>query len=205
MAEEGIITYEKLYELLRTEKYKKELQKLDVGIYSKIVNYIEEKRSILNSQENKDSIFASQSVSKTKRQIENTKLILKELYERRETKIIQMALFNARTGERLQETDSLLDEEMKFYNNLIDIFKHYKKGILDNILSGQLPNVEFNIGITNDKKEEKFNKMVRFLQPVPKFIGEDMQIYGPFEPEDIANLPERVSEILIKNNRAESI
>ena len=55
------------------------------------------------------------------------------------------------------------------------------------------------------KKEEKLSKLVRFLQPVQQFMGGDMQVYGPFNPEDIANLPQKVSEILIKNNRAEEI
>ena len=204
MADDGIITYEKLYDLLRTEKYKKELQKIDSSVYIKIVKYIEEKKSILNSQENKDSIFASQGVAKTKRQIDNTRLILKELYERRESKIIQIALFAARTGERLQDTDSLLGIEMQFYNNLVDLFKHYKRGILDNMLDSKMPNIEF-ANIVPEKKEEKVGMTVKFLQPVAKFIGDDMQIYGPYEPEDVAALPEKVSEILIKNNRAAAI
>ena len=49
------------------------------------------------------------------------------------------------------------------------------------------------------------NKLVRFLQSVPQFLGEDLNTYGPYEAEDIANLPMRVSEVLIKNKRAEEI
>ncbi len=205
MTEEGIITYEKLYEVLRLEKYKKELQKLDVDFYNKVVKYLDEKSSILQSQEGKDSIFASQSIAKTKRQLENTKMILKELYERRESKITQMALFNSRTGEKSQEIDALLEEELKLYNSLVDIFNIYKDGILINILNGRVPELHNEVNVAENKKLEKINKLVRFLQPVPKFVGEDMEVYGPFDTEDIANLPEKVSEILVKNNRAEEI
>src|SRR3989338_8127493 len=102
MSDEGIITYEKLYEVLRLEKYKKDLQKLEHDFFTKVIKYLDEKKSILQSQENRDSVFASQSIAKTKRQVENAKMILKELYERMEGKIIQMALFNSRTGERTQ-------------------------------------------------------------------------------------------------------
>ena len=114
MSDDAIITYEKLYEVLRLEKYKKELQKIDSDFFPKVIKYLEEKKAILQAQESKDSVFASQSVAKTKRQLENTKMILKELYERREGKIIQMALFNSRTNVDLQETDSLLGEEVNF-------------------------------------------------------------------------------------------
>jgi len=189
MSDDAIITYEKLYEVLRLEKYKKELQKIDSDFFPKVIKYLEEKKAILQAQESKDSVFASQSVAKTKRQLENTKMILKELYERREGKIIQMALFNSRTNVDLQETDSLLGEEVNFYNSLVDLFNIYREGILNSLLSAKIPQL----------------KEFKFLHPVPQFIGDDMQIYGPFEPEDIANLPVKVSELLIKNNRAEEI
>ncbi len=206
MTEDGIITYDKLYEVLRLEKYKKELQRLDLDFYKKVVCYLEEKKSILQSQENKDSIFASQSVVKTKRQLENTKMILKELYEKREGKFIQMALFHSRTGEKAQEIDSLLDEELKLYNSLVNIFNLYRNGMLNNILQGKVPEIKAEkITFEDNKIFEKINKMVRFLQPVPKFMGTDMQVYGPFEAEDVANLPENVTEILIKNKRVEEV
>ena len=32
-----------------------------------------------------------------------------------------------------------------------------------------------------------------------------MKDYGPYNPEDISHIPEKIAEILIKNNVAESI
>ncbi|MBS3168492.1 DNA replication complex GINS family protein [Candidatus Woesearchaeota archaeon] len=206
MEKEGIITYEKLYEFLRNEKYKKELQKIDSDFFERVLKYLDEKKSILESQEKKDSVFASSSVAQTKRQLENTRMILKELYERREAKIIQMALFNSRTGERMQDVDFLLEEEVMVYNSLVNLFNSYRRGIVENILNGNLPDIRNINGVNNlvvEEKDENSSKLVRFLHPVPKFVGEDMQTYGPFETEDIANLPKKVSEILIRNNRAE--
>ena len=205
MSEEGIITYDKLYEVLRLEKYKKELQKLDIDFYNKVVKYLDEKNSILQSQEGKDSVFATQSIAKTKRQLENTRMILKELYEKREGKIIQSALFSSRTGEKSQETDAMLDDEFKFYTALVALFDNYKNGILLNILQGKLPQIKESITNIENKISEKTNRLVRFLNAVPQFVGNDMNTYGPFDTEDVANLPEKVSEILIKNNRAEEI
>ena len=199
MTEEGIITYEKLYEVLRLEKYKKELQTLDQDFFNKVVKYLDEKKLILQSQESKDSVFASDSITKTKRQLENIKLILKELYEKREAKIMQMALFNSRTNERLKEVDDLLHEERSFYGELASLLNKYRVGIYGRLLNSRLPDVK------NEEVVEKNIKTLKFLSTVPRFVGEDMNIYGPYVPEDVASLPLKVSEILIKNNRAKEV
>jgi DNA replication initiation complex subunit (GINS family) len=98
MADKEIaLTYENLYEILRSEKYKPELQKLENTFYKDILNYLKEKKSILNSQQKKDSIFAKSEIEKTKKQIKNISKIIRELYEKREIKIIQLGLLGSRT------------------------------------------------------------------------------------------------------------
>ena len=152
------------------------MQKLDHDLFNKTVKYLDEKKAILDSQEKKDSVFASQSVASTKRQLENTKMILKELYERREAKIIQIALFNSRTGERMADVDALLEEEIKMYNGMVGMFNLYRNGILNNILHSRLPKIEETNSFKNvEEKKEKQNKFVRFLESVPKFVGDDFE------------------------------
>ena len=58
MDREVIITYDTLYEILRREKYRPELQSLEPTFFKDVTKYIEEKKSILDSQQKKDSIFA---------------------------------------------------------------------------------------------------------------------------------------------------
>ncbi|MFH1316402.1 MAG: hypothetical protein ABII01_02690 [Candidatus Woesearchaeota archaeon] len=48
-------------------------------------------------------------------------------------------------------------------------------------------------------------RLIRFLSFIPKFYGKDGEIYGPFEEEDIANLPAEIADILIIKSRAEAI
>ena len=48
-------------------------------------------------------------------------------------------------------------------------------------------------------------KLIRFLTEIPKFIGTDLNIYGPFEREDLANLPKDIAKTLIEKKRAEEI
>ena len=108
------ITYESLYEILRKEKNSSEIQKLDPNFFNNVIEYIKTKREILKSQESKDSIFTQVEAKKTRKQIEQNQKILKELYERRENKIIQLAMFSSRmNSEKISE--DLLEEEKTFY------------------------------------------------------------------------------------------
>jgi DNA replication factor GINS len=44
--------------------------------------------------------------------------------------------------------------------------------------------------------------VVRFVKPMEKFIGVDMEGYGPFRQEDIAVIPFENARSLIENNHA---
>ena len=94
-----LITYEMLYEILREEKTKKEITRLDENFFENVIKYMSEKRNMLESQQKKSSIFTLSESVNTKKQLENVHRILKELYERRENKILQLALFRSRTNE----------------------------------------------------------------------------------------------------------
>ena len=198
------ITYEFLYELLRKEKFRKELQKLDENFFKDVINYLEEKKAILMSQEKKDSIFAPSNVQKTRKQLENLQKIIKEFYERRETKIIQLAVFSSRTNAPIQDYASMLEEEKEFYKTIVEELNNYRSSILKSLLEGKLPVKGRNRKKQKDQEPVE-TKLVRFMQAIPQFVGDDLEVYGPFESEDISNLPARVAEVLIKNNRAEEL
>ena len=88
------------------------------------------------------------------------------------------------------------------YHALLERLNNFRKTIQDELVQGRRPRLEEPKGIKTDQKDPPKSRTVRFLQAVPEFVGEDMNTYGPFVPEDIANLPVKVSEVLIKNNRA---
>lgn len=199
-----VITYETLYELLRREKYRPELQKLDENFFNNVVKYIEEKTEILASQRKKVSIFASTEIVNTQKQLDNINKILKELYEKRESKILQIALFSSRTNVSVNDTESMLPEEKEFYEAIKGVLNDYRTGILYKLLEKKLPKIEPK-DIKRDKKNSDKVKLVRFVSAIPQFVGSDMQEYGPFETEDIANLPLKVANVLIRKNRAKEI
>jgi len=197
----NIITYETLYELLRKEKSSVELQELPQSFFKDIINYIKEKEAILKNQE-KGTIFVSE-IDKTKKQIENIKKLLRELYERREKKIIDQALLSSRTEIKNREIN-LLHEEEQLYKELTNILTEYRNNILLRVLSKKQPDLKKEPKEIKTEDNNKL-KLIRFLTEIPKFIGTDLNIYGPFEREDLANLPKDIAKTLIEKKRAEEI
>ncbi|MBS3159952.1 hypothetical protein J4436_04130 [Candidatus Woesearchaeota archaeon] len=203
MKVENLITYETLYEILRLEKFKKELQCLNNEFYKDVINYLKDKKNILLSQENKDSVFTSQSVLKTRKQIENIHKILRELYERRESKIVQMAMFHSRIQTNTEDKRNLLKEEEEFFNNLVELFVKYRIEVLDSILAEKIPDLNLPKNIKTEEKHKK--NIVKFLEFIPKFIGEDLNMYGPYEINQEVELPLKIIEILENTGKVEKI
>jgi DNA replication initiation complex subunit (GINS family) len=45
-------------------------------------------------------------------------------------------------------------------------------------------------------------KTVKFLSSIPRFIGKELEVYGPYQQDETVELPLLVAEILIKKGRA---
>ncbi len=221
-AEQDIkITYEVLFDLFRREKNREELQKLDNTFYDDILSYISEKNNILQEKivrkESKDEI------KKVTLQIENIQKILRELYDRREKKIVVMSINQVRIPHSLINTSALLPEERLLFEQLKHDLEHYRTEVLDKLLQEKRPNLvqeekRAGLGAVQqpdfEQKGQQLNqqssvvslyKTVKFLAAVPKFIGEEMEIYGPYQEHDIAQLPHKIAEILIHKGRAEEV
>lgn len=189
-----IITYETIYELLRREKTRQELQKLDINIFQQVNQYLKEKSSLIESQKEKSPLFTTE-VEKTQHLLDNIKLMVKELYERRERKILDLALLASRAQKIPQNTKSnMLPNEIKLYESIINTLKESKT---DTILNNQQQ-------ITKKSSEES-NILLKFLLPTPKFVGTDNFIYGPFDKEEIASLPSLIAKVLLDKKKVEKL
>ncbi|MFO8016125.1 MAG: hypothetical protein R6U32_03405 [Candidatus Woesearchaeota archaeon] len=229
------ITYETLFELLRREKSREDLQELPETFFEDVVEYLKDKSRVTRSSQ--ENAFSEEEMEKARVQLANIKRIVRELYERREKKIISMALNKSRTKSNLVNTSALLREENKLYDDLRKIMDFFREGILSNVLAEKTPETSgkspADAGAGGDgqespstpesgpegaensvpepkelKKEAVPNtktKTIRFIKPVPKFAGSDLRIYGPFDEEDIARLPEDVADVLINKGRAEAM
>ena len=217
----AVVTYETLFELLRLEKGREELQKLDYNFLEEVAKYVKEKKDFLRKQPSIDS-FSDDHRSNTEKQLQNINSILKQLYDRREKKMMQMAINKARLGMSLVDTSNLLPPERRLFEELVATLERNRKEILGAILnpkpefkeaSGETihevrPQLEPVASVEQTKKEQELDKdmkMIRFTKAVPKFVGLDLEIYGPFEEDDFASLPKEISDVLIEKGRAEEV
>ena len=158
------ITLETLYDVLRNEKKKEDLQKLESTFFVDVVSYVREKKSFLDSKDDEDELFAANEREKLDYELRSIKRILKEIYEKREKKIIEIALNKSRTRSDIIDTTTMLREEKEFYDQIMNTLDGFRKGILLNLFKGELPDV-FKEGIKrvniDVKKKKEVNKSLQ--------------------------------------------
>ncbi len=94
---------------------------------------------------------------------------------------------------------NLLDEE-QFILESNDEFKTRKNTFLSAALNGRHKFIET---ISNSFKTKLV--VVRFLKSLDEIIGFDFNKYGPFEIEDVANVPNKNAQVLINKKIVEKI
>src|SRR3990167_714750 len=167
-AKEVNITYETLFELLKREKDTADIQKLEPSFFDNFVEYLNEKKDMLNRD---DTLFSYDEKKKVEKQIDNARRLIKEIYERREKKILNIGLIKSRTKSHVIDTSSLLDNEK--------VLNAYRESVIYNVMDGKPvlqvkhqekeAKEEINAASNaandvNDSKEEaKSTRLVRFL------------------------------------------
>jgi DNA replication initiation complex subunit (GINS family) len=149
------ITLESLYDILRNEKKREELQLLEDTFFIDVLTYIRQKQAFLETKKENDDLFASGERDKLDYEIRSIKRILKEIYEKREKKIMDIALNRSRTGSDIIDTSSMLAEEKRFYETILKTLDQYRRGILLNLFKGELPSL---IPEYQEEKKETFRK-----------------------------------------------
>jgi DNA replication initiation complex subunit (GINS family) len=201
------ITYETLFELLKREKDLTDLQKIEPTFFNDFVDYLNEKKNMLGKE---DTLFSYDEKKKVEKQIENAKRLAKEIYERREKKILNIALTKSRTKSNVIDTSSLLENEKRLLDETVKVLDVFRNDVINTILDGKHASKitmqkEETVEKAAETKEDKTTKLVRFLYSVPKFIGKELEEYGPFAEEDIANLPAEIADVLISKEQVEEI
>ncbi len=226
MAEEIKITLETLYDFLRNEKKREDLQKLEGTFYVDVVSYVREKKALLADQKDSDNPFATGEKEKLEYELRSIKRILKEIHEKREKKIIDIALNRSRTGSNIIDTSSMLREEKSFYTKVLANLDLYRHGVLLKLFQGELPdlgmdhpqiNIEVKKPVVKENKEVSTNSpseketsseekhKIKFLHAVPSFVWKDMKVYGPFEVGDETEIFPEVAALLVRKGRAEKV
>jgi DNA replication initiation complex subunit (GINS family) len=175
MAEETI-TYELIRKIQREEEKQPKLTKLPDDFYSKVGNYLIQKRRMSATKSDRKDAF----------EVKNVERLIEDIFSRRERKILNHAIIAARTG---IVTENLTEEESNFHFQILQSLKERRMNILKKVL----------------EQMETKEGMVVFKQESPAFVGSDMLNYGPFKEGDVAKIPEDNKKLLIEKGLVEEI
>ncbi len=151
------ITLESLYDLLRSEKKREDLQKLEGTFFIDVVSYLREKQTLLESKQKSTELFAVGDCEKLEYELRSIKRILKELYEKREKKIMEIALNKSRTGSEIIDTSAMLSMEREFYHKILRTLDDFRWGILQHLWRAELPNLpeQRKLEVTEEKEQRE--------------------------------------------------
>lgn len=145
-----VLSYEDLYDLLRIEKASADLEKLDLKDLYKIASYFKAKEDLLKQQEVSTAFSSTKARAKIQLEIDNAMQMLKDLFERREAKVINRAVFSIRSESKLKDTTNMLEHEEELYNALLDLLAKNKKEFFE-LIEAQKKQI---ITAEPEKKEE---------------------------------------------------
>jgi len=196
----NVITFQFLRELQKKEKESAELQVLDVGFYKTIAEYVGRK-SRMSEQK---SSFGNDD------EFEKVLPIVRDVFNRRETKIINGALMSARSGAEVK--NMLVEEKILFHHIKNGVTENRKR--LDDILQGTVLNVQ----LENSEPAKENNapvldaiqnapkvatSRIKTLVDIPTFVGEDLETYGPWPNGTVVDCPKMAADVFIITGKAE--
>lgn len=180
-----MITYNDIYEAARKERYSEQLQPLSKNFITDVSEYLNEKRQLSLKS---DDVF-SDMIAKTKKQLENAVTLFRELMTRRRKKILHLVLIASETGISKKDFENMLTFEKELFEEIMKNIEASDKKISE---------------LLNGKKEDKSkNEMVIFKESVKELLDSEGKKIGPFEKDQIANVPREVAKILIEDGKAE--
>lgn len=168
-----MLTFEKIRDFERAERENKELQKLPENIVSEISDYIRRKEEI-HEKSSSDII-----------ETENVKKIVRSFFETREKKIVDMALYAARTQ---LPVENLLPSEQRTLQAIAAEIKLHREGLHEEM-----------------KKPPFESTVYRIKKTMPEFVGPDMKTYKLTENDIVDSLPKPLNELLLKEGVIEEV
>lgn len=192
------ITYEYLFEIMRSEKNSYDLLKLPDNFYENVVEYIKEKQDLLKKD---DDLFSANEKKQVITLLENVEKILTEIYNRREKKLVELAIIKSKSRSSVVNTTNMLKYEVIFYEKLLLTLDNFRTNLLNNAISAK--QIDVNFAQDNSKRKLKNIVTVRFLEDIGRFVDEHLKEYGPYEKETIATLPIEMAKLFEEQSKLE--
>jgi len=163
------ITFEFIRKIQREEQRESILSKIPEDFYQKAKTYLDQKRKLSEKQKDR----------KVSLELKNIERLLEDIFNRRETKMLDHAIITVRTDIPPQ---NLIEEEKEFFESSVNMLRTQRQRVLNTLLK-------------KTKEIEEF-KRVKFLEDVDEFVGVDVKKYGPFKKGDKTNLPTENVKVL---------
>ena len=204
-----LISYETIRSVQRAEK-SDTLQPLPENFFSAVKEWLNRKR---NQKDNMSLL-----------ELENAKKLIEDIVNRRQKKIVMAALRTVR-GEL--PPSNLSEDEQKLFDSVVADLKRFKSDINEGLFNyssvvednireakenlNEIKSNKIEKSIENEKvkefepSQETSKKNIKFLVDTPRFVASDLNYYGPFRNGDVAELPEKVADVLASRNIAEIV
>ncbi|MFH0986430.1 MAG: hypothetical protein V1911_00105 [Candidatus Micrarchaeota archaeon] len=199
------MNYEDLRRYQRMEKGSPKLCGLNSGFYTELAGMVRQAKDQYNQSKSADSMRALENIVKVSR----------DLFSRREQKLVMKALYSSRTKE--EAGDEVVEFEKTALSSLLkticetrssfesvitgDAIQSIEK---DNILKEKIEEIAGN-GNGNHQPIDLNMVLVKIVKSVPKFISSDLKELGPFEADQLIKLPEKEAVLLCSKSLAEKI
>ena len=180
-----MLGYNDIYDILRKEKYSEVLQQLPKRFIEEFNEYISSKVG----EANESADLFQENIAKSKKQLENSIALFKELFRIRKKKLLNLVFVATETGIMKRDYENMLSFEKEIFDELVKSFNGFDKE-LSNALTG------------GAKKSLGKQRMVIFNQSVEQFVDMQGKLIGPFASGELANLENSVAEIFVTSGKA---
>lgn len=178
-----------LREIQRNERNSPYLQNIGGEFYAAVGKYVKE--LLLKIDKSKSGETSSLAVLLD--EFENIKAVINDIYETREKKIVNSALYYVKSGDKA-DANTLTAEENSMLKKIVEILEQERLLILKKA-------IPTSVG----SNEEQKKVTIRMLKAIPSIVGVDGKVYGAFKKEDVVTLPEANADALVKQGIAEKI
>ncbi|QLJ53102.1 MAG: hypothetical protein Sv326_0927 [Candidatus Fermentimicrarchaeum limneticum] len=170
------LSYEELRRIQGRERASPVLQSLPADFYKHVKKLIEKKN---------DSLKKDFGLAEAK-EYESILKVVEDIHDKRKQKIVMKAMRSANVGEGV----TLAEEETKLFDMIRSVIAEESECFR-------------NITGCAEGVEEESIKRIKILKPLPKFVGTDMKVYGPFKEGDDIELPDKEAQLLVRKGIAE--
>jgi DNA replication factor GINS len=159
-----MLTFETLRECVSKEKTSSKLTELPENFFHDIRAYLENKEKV---SQGRDDMW----------ELDNSKRMLQDLLDSRESKLVKLALVFVRAG---VTPGKILPDEKEFFDKMVESIKIFQDARRETV---------------EGKREEL--ETLAVMEDVPKFVGVNMKEYGPFKKGEVVRIPKDNSQLLI--------